>query len=47
MVVVEATAEEEGAPTEVEARNIKREEAVNSNNSNNNRRISLSTNQVL
>jgi hypothetical protein len=41
MVVVEATAEEEGAATEVEALNIKREEAVSSNNSNNNRRVSL------
>jgi hypothetical protein len=46
MVVVEATAEEEGAPTEVEAPSIKREEAVSSNNSNNNRRISLPANQV-
>jgi hypothetical protein len=46
MMVVEATEEEEGAATEVEALNIKREEAVSSNNSINNRRISLSTNQV-
>jgi hypothetical protein len=46
MMVVEATAEEEGAATEVEALNIKKEEAVSSNNSNNNCRISLSTNQV-
>jgi hypothetical protein len=46
MMVVEATEEEEGAPTEVEALNIKREEAVSSNNSNNNLRVSLSTNQL-
>jgi hypothetical protein len=46
MMVVEATVEGEGAPTEVEALNIKREEAVSSNNSNNNRRINLSANQL-
>jgi hypothetical protein len=46
MMVVEATAEDEGAATEVEAPNIKREEAVSSNNSNNNRRVNLPTNQL-
>ncbi len=40
---MEAIAEEEGAATEVEGPNIKREEAVNSSNSNNNRKLSLTT----
>ena len=43
---MEAIAEEEGAATEVEAPNIKREEAVSSSNNNNNRRLSLTTREM-
>jgi hypothetical protein len=43
---MEAIVEEEGVATEVEALNIKREEAVSSNNSNNNRRISQATREM-
>ena len=47
MMVEEAIAEEEEAATEVEALNIKREEAVSSsNNSHNNRSLSLATKEI-
>ena len=47
MMVEEAIAEEEGAATEVEAPNTKREEAVNSSsNSHNNRNLSLATREI-
>ena len=47
MMVEEAIAEEEEAATEVEAPNIKREEAVSSsNNSHYNRNLSLATKEI-